>query len=70
MILKQLLAVGLMAPAALGQVVAPEDFSAEDIDTGDALAQLQGLASKLTEGALSTKRAGCSPDNVKIRREW
>lgn len=67
-------AMSLLASPVLAQVPEVTDFTAQEVEQGDALSQLSQLASNNTE--ILTRRSfrrgttGCSPSNLRIRREW
>ncbi|CAI4219580.1 unnamed protein product [Parascedosporium putredinis] len=77
---KRLLGLLLAATAAVGvaaqePALTEDDFSIPEIEGGDALAQLAQLAADSSqETALRMAKrglnSGCSPSQIKVRREW
>ncbi len=67
-------AASLLASPVLAQVPEVSDFTAQEIQQGDALSQLSQLASNNTE--VLTRRSfrrgttGCTPSKLRIRQEW
>lgn len=61
----------VLSPVA-AQAPQESDFTADDIEQGDALTLLNELASNNTEVPTLARRdgTGCTPSKLRIRREW
>ena len=65
-------AFSLVLSPVVAQAPQESDFTADDIEQGDALSLLNELASNNTEVPTLARRdgSGCTPSKLRIRREW
>jgi hypothetical protein len=67
-------AISFILSPVLAQVPDESDFTSQDIEQGDALALLSELASN-SSSIIARRNArrsgsGCTPSQLRIRREW
>lgn len=62
----------LLAAAGLVDTVAAQAYSQADIDSGQALSDMSQTAYDNAMGRVASGEsgAGCTPENVRVRKEW
>lgn len=60
----------MLAALAASSMVAAQDFTPEEIDSGDALKALSKQALDAALERLPESGEGCTRENVRVRKEW
>lgn len=64
------LARKLLTALAASSLVAAQDFTQEEIDSGEALKALNKQALDAALARLPESGEGCTRENVRVRKEW
>ena len=66
--LKSAALVALLAGSVIGATI--PTFTQAQIDSGDAIRQLNKIAYDTAMARASAAKSGCTKDKIKIRKEW